>query len=398
MSPHSKRCACRVRDATPWPDAELHDEAKRRILLPFPVRVLALQLKRIGDLALTTPALHAMRMDGAHVTLVVDGGSAALLPLLGLCADASLVYRRGGTDGGNGALWRRLLRGGFDACVDFTGRDRSALMTLAAHAPRRVIARQLLRGGGWRRPVYNTVVETSVRSRHTVDLYLDHLAPLGLHEPDIRDAITMQDTYGAAGLPPGPVLRLPPGADARAKEILAEHGVDADDPYIVIHPGSARAEKYWLPERWAEVITFCQRELGRRCVLTGGRDTFEQEHLARVRAALAASGETCPDLSGQLDLTILAAVLARASLFVGVDSGPMHLAAAWGRPQIVLFGPTNPFHWRPRRPWTRVLQAGQGDAPVATFSESTPGAPMDRISTRAVFDCIKTLPPASVAP
>ena len=105
------------------------------------MRILALQLKRIGDLALTTPALHAMRRGGAHVTLVVDGGSAALLPLLGDCVDASLIYRRGGTDGGNGALWRRLLRGGFDASVDFTGRDRSALMTLAAHAPRRVVAR-----------------------------------------------------------------------------------------------------------------------------------------------------------------------------------------------------------------------------------------------------------------
>ncbi len=339
-----------------------------------------------------------MRMDGAHVTLAVDGGSAALLPLLGLCVDASFVYRRGGADGGNGALWRGLLRDGFDACVDFTGRDRSALMTLAAHAPRRVIARPLLRGGFWRRPVYNTVVETSVRSRHTVDFYLDYLAPLGLHEPDIRDAITMQDTYGAAGLPPGPVLTLPPGADARAKEILAAHGVDADGDFVVIHPGSARAEKYWRPERWAEVITFCQRELGRRCVLTGGRDAFEQEHLARVRAALVASGQTCPNLSGQLDLTTLTAVLAQAALFVGVDSGPMHLAAVCRGPQIVLFGPTNPFHWRPRRLSARVLQAGQGDAPVTTFSEDTPGAPMDRISTRAVIDCIKALPPASPCP
>ncbi len=177
------------------------------------------------------------------------------------------------------ALWRRLLRGPFDACVDFTGRDRSALMTLAARAPRRVIARQLLRGGGWRRLVYNTVVDTSLRSRHTVDLYLDQLVAL-----DLRG---MPHHPGRARLPPAPVLRLPPGADARAKEILAAHGIGADGDFIVIHPGSARAEKYWLPERWAEVITFCQRELGRRCVLTGGRDAFEQEHLARVHAALA---------------------------------------------------------------------------------------------------------------
>ena len=264
------------------------------------------------------------------------------------------------------------------------GRDRSALMTLAAHAPRRVVARQLLRGGGtWRRLVYNTLVDTSLRSRHTVDLYVDHLTALGFPAASAADA---------------PVLRLPPGADARAQEILAAHGIGAGGDFIVIHPGSARAEKYWLPERWAEVITYCQRELGRRCVLTGGRDAFERGHLARVGAALAASGQTCPDLSGLLDLTTLAAVLAAAALFIGVDSGPMHLAAAWRRPQIVLFGPTNPFHWRPRHPLARVLQAGHGDAPVDAFQELSPAGPMDMISTRAVIDCIKALPPVSPCP
>ncbi len=351
---------------------------RRSDKLHAPVRILAIQLKRIGDLVLTTPALHAMRVAGAHVTLAIDGGTAGLLPLLGDCMDEPLVYRRSG-QGGNGTLWRRLLRGGFDACVDFTGRDRSALMTLAAHAPRRVIARQFLRGGGWRRLVYNAPVETSVRSRHTVDLYLDHLGALGL--PSRPESVT-----------PGPVLRLPPGTDVQAREILAAHGIGAGENFIVIHPGSARAEKYWRPERWAEVIAFCQRERGRRCVLTGGQDPFEREHLAHIRAALAAAGQTCPDLSGQLDLVTLAAVLKRASLFVGMDSGPAHLAAAWGRPQIVLFGPTNPFHWRPRHPLARVFQAGQGDAPVREFADGTPGAPTERISTRAVIDCIETLP------
>ena len=94
------------------------------------------------------------------------------------------------------------------------------------------------------------------------------------------------------------------------------------------------------------------------------------------------------DLAGQLDLPTLAAVLARASLFLGVDSGPMHLAAAWQRPQIVLFGPTNPFHWRPRYAGCLVLRAGHGDAPLQTFADRSPGGPLDLISTRAVNDCI----------
>ena len=195
------------------------------------------------------------------------------------------------------------------------------------------------------------------------------------------------------------MLQLPPGADARAGEILAAHGVGADDPFIVVHPGSARAEKYWLPARWAEVITFCQRELGRRCVLTGGRDAFEQEHLAQIRAALAASGQTCPDLSGQLDLTALAAVLARAALCcrggLGADAPCGGVAASADR----AFRADEPLPLAaPAPPRARVLQAGHGDAPVDAFQAVSPGGPMDGVSTQAVIDCIKAFPPVSPRP
>lgn len=346
------------------------------------MRVLALQLKRIGDLVLTTPALRALKSAGAHVTLVLTDGTAALLPMLEDAVDTPLVYR---SRGGNGALWRRIWHDRFDACVDFTGRDRSALLTLVSGAKTRVVARPALRRGRWRRAFYNAVADAPVRSRHTVDHYLDHLAPLGLTPPD--DPLA------------GPMLRLPPEAVRRADEILAAHGVGAAEEFIVVHPGSARVEKYWLPERWAEIIAFCQTEFNRRCVLTGGSgDPTEDAHLARLRAALAARGERCVDLAGQLDLVTLTAVLARASLFLGVDSGPMHLAAAWRRPQIVLFGPTNPFHWRPRHPACQVLQAGHGEEPVRGFAERSPGGPLDLISTRAVINCIEGMPSRGVSP
>ncbi len=342
------------------------------------MRILALQLKRIGDLVLTTPALHALKSAGAHVTLVTMDGTAALSPMLAGTVDATLVYR---SSGGNITLWKQLWRDGFDACVDFTGRDRSALMTLASRAGTRTIARPSLRKGRWRRLCYNAVADAPVRSRHTVDHYLDHLAPLRPLLP-----LALPDDPSA-----GPILRLPPGAITHAAQILAVHGIGADEEFFVVHPGSARREKYWLPARWAEVIAFCQGTLHRRCVLTGGSgDPTENEYLARLRSALREHGQSCVDLAGQLDLATLTAVLARAAWFLGVDSGPMHLAAAWRRPQIVLFGPTNPFHWRPRHPGCLVLQAGHGDAPVREFAERSPGGPLDLISTRAVIDCIST--------
>ena len=341
------------------------------------MRVLALQLKRIGDLALTTPALHALKTAGYHVTLVVTAGTAALLPMLRNSVDDAWIY--GGPDSPGHALWAKLWGGRFDACVDFTGRDRSALMTLASRAPRRITADSLLRRGGWRRWCYNAVAVAPVRSRHTVDHYLDYLVPLGLPFPSEE-------------APARPILQLPAEAAVRAAALLATHGIGATEDFVVIHPGTARPEKYWLPERWAEVIAFCRQELGRRCVLTGGQhDPYEQAHLAAIRHALAAQRQTCVDLAGQLDLSTLAAVLAAAGLVVGVDSGPMHLAAAWARPQIVLFGPTNPFHWRSRHAGAAVLRAGHGDTPLREFFERSPGGSLDQISTRAVIDCIRQM-------
>ncbi len=343
------------------------------------MRILAIQLKRIGDLVLTTPALQALKASAPDVqlTLLQTEGTAPLLPALAGLVDHSLVYR----PRGNWRVWQAVLRGGFDVCVDFTSSDRSALLALASRARRRVIARSALRRSRWRRFCYNTFVEAPVRSRHTTDFYLDHVAPaLG------------QAADGAMDAALAPILRLPSEAVQRAQALLAARGIGAGADFIVIHPGSARPEKYWVPERWAEVIDYCQGTLGRSVVLTGsGGDAFETAHLARIHAHCR---QPCADLSGQLDLLTLAAVLAQAALFIGVDSGPMHLAASFRRPQIVLFGPTNPFHWRPRQPECLVLQAGQGDLPMAEFRERSPGAPLDAISTAAVISCIRHFQPA----
>ncbi len=339
------------------------------------MRILALQLKRIGDLALTTPALRALKASApdARVTLVVRGAAAGLLPALTPWVDEGLVWGAGR----NGAILRRLARGGFDWCVDFTGRDRSAFLTLVSHAPRRLVARSALRGSAWRRLCYNRFAETPVRGPHTIDFYLGHASVMP----------------GARGLAPeaheGPVLDLPQVAVQAGRAALEGVGIGVGEPFIAVHPGTARAEKYWLPERWAEVIAFCQESLGIRCVLTGGRgDADEEAHLARIRACLP---RPCADLAGKLDLLALTAVFAQAQAVAGVDSGPMHLAAAVRRPQLVLFGPTNPRHWRPRHAGCLVLRAGHGDEPLREFPERTPGAPMDAISTRAVIECITQL-------
>src|SRR6185437_1754128 len=158
-------------------------------------------------------------------------------------------------------------------------------------------------------------------------------------------------------------------------------------PYVILHSGSARREKLWEPERWAEVIDHFGRSNGIDLVLTSGPSPAEQAHIAAIKNNMQ---QQIIDLSGKTDLLTLAALIGQARLIVTVDSAPMHLAAATRTPQVVLFGPTNPFHWRPRESPALILQGDSG-IPVRDFSPNQPPAPMKQISTEAVIGAMNSL-------
>jgi len=329
------------------------------------MKILVLKLKRIGDLILTTPALVALRQafPEAHVTLCILENCEGLIPALP-CVDETLVFRNRRA---NAPLLARLTLGGFDVCLDFTGNDRSAFFALLSRAPRRITWGWVKRS--WHRPwAFNEFVDSSVRENHTVDHHLDLLAPLGIERRDV------------------PVtLNLPASADADASRLLAEAGIDG--PYAVVHPGTARAEKYWVPERWAAVIDHCQGELGLPCLVTGSRDGFEQAHIEAIRGKVTTPWR---DGSGKANLLGLAALIRRASLLLSMDSAPVHFGAAFGTPQIALFGETNPFAWRPRHERARVLYAGEPE-PLTHFEPRALPRPLIDLSTDAVIGAIASL-------
>jgi ADP-heptose:LPS heptosyltransferase len=122
--------------------------------------------------------------------------------------------------------------------------------------------------------------------------------------------------------------------------------------------------------------------------LSGGRSPAEQAQISAIKAA-AKSAEVI-DLSGKTDLLTLAALVREARLLVTVDSAPMHFGAAWGTPQVVLFGPTNPFHWHPRSE-SAIILLGDLDGPVTEFRPKQRPAPMNQISTQSVIDAMETL-------
>ena len=329
------------------------------------MRILALQLKRIGDLVLTTPALAALRAawPEAHIALAVAPGCAGLLGAVP-SVSAGVVLGKGR----GFAPWQQVLTGAWDLCVDFTGTDRSALATGLSRAKARV-AFASVKKRKLRAVAFNRFVDSPVRERHTVDHYLDLVA----------------DVIGRAPIQAEPSLALPPVSQAEAARLTG------GGEFAVIHPGTARAEKYWVPERWAAVIAHLRERHGLECVLTGGADEFERAHISKIQSALA---KPAHDLAGKIDLLTFAAVIERARVCVSCDTGAVHLAAAARTPQIALFGPTNPFHWRPRQGSALVLSAAQPDAPLTDFQPRMKGAPMERISTELVIGAIAQLIPS----
>jgi hypothetical protein len=213
----------------------------------------------------------------------------------------------------NAALWAAVSVGGWEVCLDFTGTDRAALLTQLSGAKERVGYRKFC-GKSLRARAYTKLCEASVRELHTVAFHRALVAEVGAK---------------MGGDEEGAVFGFKAGTRERLAEVMREHGVR--ERYAIVHPGTARREKFWLAERWVEVVLYlkgagCQR------VMTGTGVGLEAEDVAAIRAE-----EGVVDLTGKLALWELAALMQGARVAIGVDSMAMHLAAMWKVPQVVLF-------------------------------------------------------------
>jgi len=148
-----------------------------------------------------------------------------------------------------------------------------------------------------------------------------------------------------------------------ANDWIAAHGL-ADAPLVLLHPGTGGPAKLWFAERWAAVADALQAD-GARLVLTGGPD-----ELALVAEVAAHMQSVVLALAGQTSVGQLAALMQRATLVLGVDSGPLHLAAAQGVPTIHLYGPGDAGRFGPWGDGARhvVLRAELWCSPCGEFA------------------------------
>ncbi|WP_297513644.1 glycosyltransferase family 9 protein [uncultured Caulobacter sp.] len=180
----------------------------------------------------------------------------------------------------------------------------------------------------------------------------------------VHKVVDAARTLKLEGDPPPPHLYITPEVQALADDLLGLSGGAADGPILAMGPASNWIGKVWPIERFTQTAAALLDKdgpmAGGRLVILGGpEDTRMVEELRMA----SARGRTI-DLTGKLDLLTAYAVLRRARLFIGNDSGLMHIAAAAGAPTLGLFGPSDE---RRYGPWGEHAMAVRGPRDFAQF-------------------------------
>ena len=243
------------------------------------------------------------------------------------------------------SLARRLRRERYDVALDFHGGPRSAWLVRATGAARRI---------GYdipgRRACYTTRVPwhpSLMPPRHSVLNQWDLLTPLGIGAPDpTEDAVEMATGAEARA-----------SADAR----LAAAGVPIDAPLVVIHVSASNPFRRWPRESFARVAAVLAREDRRRRIMITAGPSEADAAIAVADQAARDAGEAAAAIvrCGEPSLEELHVIMSRAQLFIGGDSGPLHVAATTGVAIVALYGPTLPERstpWRGRPERTAAVQ------------------------------------------
>ena len=274
--------------------------------LPKGARVCIIRLRSLGDCVLTTPALALLReaRPDLEISVVVERRFAAVFE------DNPAVC------GVFEPNWRQIRAWRPHLCVNLHGGTRSLWMTLAS-------------GAQWRAGFahHNFTFAYDLKIGRAQDI-------LGVHRT-VHTAEHLASAFFALGVP---AQEIPRGQ-------LFSKPTSIAGRYAVLHPFASAPNKVWPAEH------FC--ELARYLELWNVEPIFlaaEHEDAIPFEAHRVFTGA----------LSEVKALLSGASLFVGNDSGPAHMAAAFGLPTAVLFGPSNPAIWGPWRTESEIVVAPNG--------------------------------------
>ena len=344
--------------------------------------VLLIRLRLIGDVVLSTPVVRALKrtFPSARLSYLVERDAAAVVqdnPNLDevLVIERSRGIRRVLDD--LRLAWR-LRRRRFDLVIDMHGGPRSAWLTWATGAPQRI--GYDMPGRTW---MYTGIAPRAreLRARHSV-----------LNQWDLLDAIE-----GWTGNTPEPSrdaveMPLDASADRSVAARLERAGVVPSNELIMVHVSANNPFRRWPEASFAELVArLAEHSPNRRLILSSGpsdRDAARRI-AAEARTRLGQDGAARVVNFGEFDLSELRALIGRSRLFIGGDTGPLHVAATTATPIVAVYGPTLPARSTPWR-----------DTRFVTESVEVLGLPCrpcdQRVCAPGDFRCLTTLRPDQV--
>lgn len=331
-------------------------------------KILILRYRFIGDTILTVPFLRNLRYaePDAFIAWVVAPGSSEVVA--GIPYVDELIYWdpltiHADTRGTHRSLSAKLayimkLRDtGYDKVYVLKRSFSSAIMAFLSGAGERV---------GFNTEGRGLLLTKSIpysHDRHEMQSFLDVLRADGV--PIVDDYLESWES---------------PEEGAEAEELLSGAGVSAHDRLLVVHPFASMSGKSWAMENYAA--------LAKRMVTVGFRPVIvgapaDNEVLERYLHLFPAEAL---NFVGRCKLRVTMAILRRSHLYVGNDSGVMHLAAAVGLPLVALFGPTSPQRFGPWGDKVKVLYSRFHCSPCRNkfFTECEP-------SDRGRPECLETI-------
>jgi heptosyltransferase-3 len=336
--------------------------------------VLVTKLRHHGDVLLTSPVFRALAraIPGVEIDALVYRGTEPLLaghPDIANLHTIDRNWKRQGIATQARCEWRllRCLRARrFDLLVHLTDHPRGLQLARLLRPRWSVTQERTSHAALWRWHFTHFYRHPAAAGRHTVEANLDSLRRIGIY-PDVADRRV--------------VLVPDATATSRAMARLAQHGLSARS-FIHVHPGSRWLFKCWPAAHTAALLDRIVAD-GFAVALTGADDERERVLVAAILAAISpATRERTVDLTAQLTLPELAVVTAQARAFVGVDSAPMHIAAAMGTPVVALFGPSSELQWGPWNVAARV---------IASDAHSCRPCGLDGCGGGKVSDCLTSL-------
>jgi lipopolysaccharide heptosyltransferase II len=340
-------------------------------------KILLIRLRRIGDIIMTTPAVALLKtqLPGASLTYLVEEPYWRLVegnPYL----DRVIVVKKNQKFRDFVKLILQVRAEGYDALLDFHGGPRASWITFFSKARLKI----------------------GYRIKHKGFLY-DIRVPRGREEGDeggfvhsVENHANLVRALGIAfdesAIPP--LVHPDPTKEEaqRIRKILEEKGA-LRSKNVVLHIGAGNEFRDWGIENITGLVRRLARLPGLKIVMVGSASEVDQRAETDILEELAAAGasdsQNIISLVGLLNLIELKEVIARAALFVGPDSGPMHVAASTSTPIVAYFGPTLPAHFAPWKAKAIVIEKAMDCRPCK-----------QRRCVTSDFRCIRAITPDEV--